>query len=160
MKASQERAAKAKPKATPEQIKAALAAMKVQKEKSETEPAPKIYKMTDQEALNELELQTRLDIPKNQTRLEKDEHDTWDTPLHKAQAIYGHTDSSISREGTTKEFLDNLNLDHLAELPKYLQEFTRRRLAELVGDVKIYVADGTLMNDTTGDKKAPGGYYH
>ena len=41
-------------------------------------------------------------------------------------------------------------------------EITRRRLAEVMGDIKVYFADNSLVADATGkdQRSADAGYYH
>ena len=92
------------------------------------------------------------------------DNDIWDSPLHKAKAMFGHDEGSIGYSGSTADVLRNLDMAHLEgegwEVPKYIIDFTRRRLTELLGNTQIHFASADLMLDATGDAKAPYGYYH
>ena len=156
--AAAERAKKAKPRATPEQIKAAMAALKAKKE-----GGPPVLP-SNIDVASEEQIRERLAASGGKPRvmqLASDEHDIWDTPIHKTRDIYGHDSNSLSDAVDARDILNNLDLEHLPDLPRYLQGFTRRRLIELVGDIKVYMASPRLVADANGNPKVtPGGYYH
>jgi hypothetical protein len=180
-KAAAERAA-AKPKPTADQVKAAIAQLKARKQETSVKAMPKPGEVTAEQKLQdyldepEVSAEQEADILQELERLgmtekrpyrpqvvlEGDEHNRYPTPLHKARDQFGHGPHAISQTGTLEEALNALDLEHLPSVPKYLQGFTKRRLAELVGKIKVYVADEKLITDALGDDVpfVPGGYYH
>ena len=84
----------------------------------------------------------------------------WETPLHKARDIFGHGDDSIAMSVSTADVLRNLDTSYLRGVPKYVQDFVKRRLTEVLQNVKLHVADANLIRDMTGDARVPAGFFH
>ena len=139
-----------KPKATPEEIRAAREAYaKVQAEKAAAAEAPGIKRRgAAAHPLNRPEV-----------KLEPGEQQIWDTPIHKARDMFGHEAEDLSPPMRAADVLRNIDLSHLPDLPQYLQGFTRRRLIEIMGDMDVYFASDALVSDVSGDYHAPSGYY-
>jgi len=89
------------------------------------------------------------------------EHDIWETSIHKTKDIYGHEEGSLSEPMKLPDVLRNLDFSHLSKTPKYVQDFVRRRLSEVLDRVPLYIANNNLIADSLGDPhhQTAGGYY-
>ena len=106
------------------------------------------------------EMLRHLNKPK-EVQLRADEYDIWETSVHKARDIFGHEDSALSEPMKTTDILKDLDLSYLDKFPKYIQDFARKRLVEVLDRVPMYLASNELMADVMGvaHNKTPGGYF-
>ena len=155
--------ARAKREVTPAQRADAIAALKKKPSLLKREvnlDEPDLSDAETTQILDELHALHLMDEKSKGVDWDESDKDVWETPLHKARDVFGHKNDSIAMSVSTADVLRNLKTEHLRGVPKYVQEFVKRRLTEVLQNVKLHVADANLIRDMTGDANVPAGFFH